>query len=81
MRKHYHVTMGLRGCYMPDVNDAVSSKRDALKLAAWYAKQWNEDGSSETLGEMKRVANGVYHSKHNGIWAHLEPCKDGCCND
>lgn len=75
MRKHYHVLTGLHGCYMPDCNDIASSKRQALSLARYNAKQWNDSAYNDD--RMVQRAPGVYVAKHN--WIHVTgACTDDC---
>lgn len=80
--KHYHVLCGLRGMYMPDINDVYRSKRAALSGAAWWANSYREDGC-EVTGSAKR---GWYHVRYEGNeTAHhcieVTDCYDRDCPD
>jgi len=44
MAKHYHVLVGMRGLYMPDVNEAFGSRKEAEASARAYADQMRDQG-------------------------------------
>ena len=41
---HYHVLIGLQGCYMPDSNYPCETYQQARDLAAYFLLQEREDG-------------------------------------
>lgn len=44
--KHYHVLMGLRGGFLPDVNDACRTMADTLACARFWIDTCREAGDS-----------------------------------
>ncbi len=80
--KHYHVLVGLRGCYMPDSNYAVTSLAKARACAVEEKRSWNEaehqrDEEYRDLmhGDIRR--DGCAVSKHNII--EITDCFMGDC--
>jgi len=72
---HYHVLVGLKGCYMPDCNDVYETRRDAVNGAQWHAYTWNEGASDDDL--MEQVYADTWESRHNCIT--VNECSDSDC--
>lgn len=71
---HYHVLIGLQGCYMPDTNHVCDNYQDARDVVAWYLNREREDGVKVrthckgwawTIGDhnMIEISEGCNHSE------------------
>lgn len=64
--KHYHVMVGLSGCYMPDSNALCMDLDDANAAALWHVEDERDAGHK------------VRGSKADGCWQIRDP--EGCEN-
>jgi hypothetical protein len=58
-RKHYHVIIGMSGCYMPDTVHTYTSKRKAIAAAREEYKRANDDYGDDSR-HWKQVGVGNY---------------------
>ena len=61
MSDHYHVLVGLRGCYMPDSNDVCRTLQDAFSAASWQIEGERDAGHK------------VQGSKRDRFWVVRDP--------
>ena len=59
--KHFHVLIGLRGCYMPDGNNLCFDLEEAHDVALWHVESERDAG------------HRVQGSKADGFWAIRDP--------
>lgn len=60
MAKHYHVTAGLRGGYLPNTVEVYSTKTAALDAAVGRANEYRESGEK------------VHGNRARGYWVARE---------
>lgn len=75
---HWHVLVGLRGCYMPDTNDVYRTRRDAERGARWWAEQCRDDGETKVRGSARA---GYYtvgeHNQIEVVHCTVDGCMEG----
>ena len=79
---HWHVLVGLRGCYMPGTNDVYLTRREAEAGARWWAEQYRDDGSEDGETKVTGSARACYYAvgEHNCIevtHCTVEGCMEG----
>ena len=87
MHAHYHVLMGLRGGYLPDVNDVCATRADAIAQALYWVRM-NLDEGSRVKGNARDgfwvIADGP--SLFDDGWAYnrcieIVGCDDDCSQE
>lgn len=58
--KHYHVIIGMSGCYMPDSNYVVSNRREAIAAAREEYRRADNDYDDDDSRYWKQVGVGHY---------------------
>lgn len=91
-RRHYHVLAGMPGC-MPDYNAPCTSRREAEREAAEYARDsreaYNQDYRTPQVRVTGSARNGWYdiirkRGRDWELWQYIEIvdcCEDDCYED
>lgn len=66
-RRHYHVTAGSQGGYMPDTNDMYSNRRDAVRAASAIARDYREaNDDDESFDRNHKYGRDGFYTVENG---------------